>query len=287
MTTPKKKSIFKNIQSQLRNAKRLLIKDKTIALVRLDGIILDSTNYPVAKKLIKTFKEVEEREIKAMVFRINSPGGAVGASQEIYDAILRLKEKGTKVVASYGDVSASGGVYVGCAADKIVANSGTITGSIGVIMSSSNFKKLYEKIGIDSEVVKSGPYKDIMSTHRYLTDEEKQILQDVIDNTYEQFVKIVSESRKLTTEDVKKFADGRIFSGVQALELGMIDKIGTLKDAIYYAAELAGIEGEPNVVNMTPKKSMLSSCIGSKMQSIELMSEYSGIPMWLMPRTLN
>lgn len=278
-----KKSFGSSLKSGFRNIKRKLFKDKTVALIKLDGIIMDSEKFPVAKKLIKAFKEVEEREIKVVVFRINSPGGTVGASQEIFDAIQRLKKKGTKIIASYGEVSASGGVYVGCAADKIVSNPGTITGSIGVIVGSSNFKQLYEKIGIASEVVKSGPYKDIMSTHRALTNEEKEILQTMIDTAYNQFIDIVAKNRKLDKETVKTFADGRIFTGEQALQLGLVDKMGTLKDAIYYAAELAGIEGEPKVVNLTVKKSMFINVLAGRLQTLELMSNYSGVPMWLMP----
>ena len=284
MTNKNKKSFIKKLKSQFRKLKESLIKDKRVALIKLDGIIMDSGNQPMAKNIIKALKEVEEDEFKVLVLRINSPGGTVGASQEIYNAIERLKSKGTKVVASYGEVSASGGVYVGCAADKIVSNSGTITGSIGVIIGSSNFKKLYKKIGIASEVIKSGPYKDILSTHRSLTDEEKQLLQEMIDDTYEQFVEIVAKGRNMDPEKVKEFADGRIFTGNQALAHGMIDKIGSLKDAIYYAAELVGIEGEPKVSDLTIKKSMVSQMLHSKMQHVEMISEYSGVPMWIMPK---
>lgn len=284
MSDDNKKSFCKKIKSQLKKIKETLIKDKKVALIKLDGIIMDSGNYPMAKNIIKALKEVEEREFKVLVLRINSPGGTVGASQEIYSAIERLKSKGTKVVASYGEVSASGGVYVGCAADKIVSNSGTITGSIGVIIGSSNFKKLYEKIGIASEVVKSGPYKDILSTHRSLTEEERQLLQEMIDDTYEQFVEIVAKGRNLEPDKVKEFADGRIFTGNQALNHGMVDKIGSLKDAIYYAAELVGIEGEPKVVNLSHKKSMVNQILSSKMQHVEMISKYSGVPMWIMPK---
>jgi protease-4 len=237
----------------------------------------------VAKKLIKALKEIEEREFKALVLRINSPGGSVGASQEIHDAIEKLKEKGVKVVASFGDISASGGVYISCAADQIVSNPGTITGSIGVIMHSSNFKTLYQKIGIESEVVKSGPYKDMFSSHRALSEEEKVILQDMINNAYEQFVGVVAKGRNIEVEKVKEFADGRIFTGDQALELGMVDKLGSLKDAINYAAELVGIEDEPKIINFTQKKSKISTMLSSKMQHFELMHEYSAMPLWLMP----
>jgi protease-4 len=280
---PRKKGLINGIKSRIRCAKRRLFKDKDVALVKIDGIIMDSTNFPVAKKVIKALKEVENREIKTLVIRINSPGGTVGASQEIYNAIERLKAKDTLIVASCGEVCASGGVYIASACSKIVANPGTITGSIGVIIKSSSFKALYEKIGIASEVIKSGPYKDILSSHRLLTDEEKELLQGMIDNTYNQFVDVVARGRNIDHNIVKTFADGRIFTGEQALEYGMIDKMGSLKDAIYYAAELAGIEEEPNVVDVSPKKSMFSQMVSSRMQNIELMTEYSGVPLWLMP----
>jgi protease-4 len=283
MTDEPKKSFMSSAKSTLRNLKRKVFKDKNIAYVKLDGIIMDSSNFPMAKKLVKSLKEVEEQEFKACLIRVNSPGGTVGASQEIYEAIQRLRLKGTTVVASYGDVCASGGVYISSAADKIVSNPGTITGSIGVIINSSNFKNLYQKIGIESEVIKSGPYKDILSSHRALTEEEKTLLQSLIDNAYDQFVNVVAAGRKMEPEQVKKFADGRIFTGEQALELGMVDKLGSLREAVYYTADLVDIEGEPNLVNMSPKKSFFSQMMSSKLQNLELMSEYSGVPLWLMP----
>lgn len=286
MRNDKKESIWQK-KFTVKSLTRKLLKDKRIALIKIEGVILDSSSFPITKKIIKSLKEVEEEKFKALVIRINSPGGAVGASQEIYDTIQKLKTKNIKVIASYGDVSASGGVYIGCSADKIVSNPGSITGSIGVIISSSNFKKLYDKIGIDSEVVKSGPYKDILSTHRYLTDEEKVILQSMIDDTYNQFVEVVSKGRNLEPEKVRKFADGRIFTGKQALELGLVDKIGSLRDAIDYAAELVSIEGEPKIVDLSPQRSMLHSIFNSRLRNIELMMDYSGIPMWLMPQNIS
>lgn len=277
------KSEKKSLWQKVKNFKRKLFKDKTVALIKVEGVIMDTTGFPLAKKVIKAIKEVEKREIKALVLRINSPGGTVGASQEIHDALEKLKEKGTTIVTSYGDVSASGGVYISVASDKIVSNPGTITGSIGVIISASCFKELYKKIGIESEVIKSGPFKDILSSHRNLTEEEKSILQDLIDNAYNQFVGVVSKGRNLPVEKVKEFADGRIFTGEQALELGMVDKLGSLKDAICYAAELVGIEEEPEVEDLTPKKGAISALMSDKIQTFELMTKYSGIPLWLKP----
>merc|ERR1712159_663498 len=157
----------------------------------------------------------EEREIPALLLRIDSPGGTVGDSQEIHQALLRLREKGCHVVASFGNISASGGVYIGVGADKIVANAGTITGSIGVILRGNNLSKLLEKVGIKFETVKSGIYKDILSPDRPLSSEERALLQSLIDSSYEQFVSAVATGRNLTTEVVKSFADGRVFTGEQ------------------------------------------------------------------------
>lgn len=286
MIVEKEKSFLKQCKTCFRKLKRKIIKDKNIGFIKLEGIIIDSQASSTVKKVAKAIKEAEERDLKVIVLKINSPGGTVGASQEIFDIIQKYKDKGGKVVASYGEVSASGGVYVGCVADKIVCNPGTITGSIGVIISSSNFKKLYDKIGIDSEVIKSGPYKDIMSTHRYLTEDEKYILQDMIDNTYSQFVEVVSKARNIEVDKVKSFADGRIFTGLQALELGLVDKIGSLNDAFKLAADLAEIEGEPNIISLTPKKHKLFHLVSSKLNKMSAKLSYSGVPLWIMPDIL-
>lgn len=262
------------------------IQDRRVALVRLEGIIIDTANMPVATKILDCFKQVKKQGFNSMVFRINSPGGTVGASQEIYSGIKRLQKDGIKVVASFGDMSASGGVYISAGADKIVANSGTITGSIGVIIRTGVIKGLYEKIGIDHQIVKSGPYKDIISDSRYFTDEERAILQSLIDTTYEQFVRTVANERNIELDTVKTFADGRIFSGIQAKEYGLVDEIGSLADAVDLAASLVGIEGEPKIVDMSPKKSLLSKVTGADvhqmLENLGVAPFYSNIPMWLM-----
>lgn len=271
----------------MKSLKYKIFKDKRVALVKLEGIIIDAGNLPVASKIIQALEDVKKRDIKAVVLRINSPGGTVGASQEIHSAIKRLQKEGIKVVVSFGDVTASGGVYVAVGADKIVSNPGTVTGSIGVIIKTNVVKDLYKKIGVDHQIVKSGPYKDILSNIKYLSEEERQILQDLIDNTYNQFVEVVAKGRDLSTEQVKKFADGRIFSGLQAKELGLIDEIGSLDDAVNLAAKLAGIEGKPRIEEFTPKKTLLQKVTGASMNelfdNLGLNSVYSGVPLWIMP----
>ncbi len=187
-------------------------------------------------------------KIKAVVLRINSPGGSVAACQEVYEEIKKLKQKNKKVVVSMGDVAASGGYYIACIADKIVANPGTITGSIGVIAEMANIDGLFKKIGIKTEVIKSGKFKDIGSATRDMTDEERQLLQNMIDNAYGQFVGAISEGRKIPVEKVKEWADGSILSGEQAKSKGMIDELGNLQDAIKLAGKISGLGDEPNII---------------------------------------
>ncbi len=209
---------------------------KQIARIEITGSIAGETR----KRVLEALKTVEERKFPALLLRIDSPGGTVGDSQEIYSALKRLREK-VKIVASFGNISASGGVYIGMGAEHIVANPGTITGSIGVIIRGNNIERLLEKVGVSFEVIKSGPYKDILAFDRGLTDPEQQILQDLIDTSYQQFVETVAQARSLAVEKVKSFADGRVFTGQQALELGLVDRLGTEEDARRLAAELAGL----------------------------------------------
>lgn len=189
----------------------------------------------------------EDSEVRAVVLRINSPGGSAAASQEISQEIMRLKETGKPVVASMGDAAASGGYWIAASADAIVANPATITGSIGVIMELQNWQELYDKIGIDFNIIKSGPHKDMGSSARELTAEERDILQGMVDDIHRQFVTVVAEGRNMPREEVQKLADGRIFTGQQAYELGLVDHLGNYYDAIDVAAELAGIPGEPEI----------------------------------------
>ncbi|OGI04430.1 MAG: hypothetical protein A2Y25_06715 [Candidatus Melainabacteria bacterium GWF2_37_15] len=255
-------------------------------MIKLEGIILDTGSFPVATKFVESLKTAKKLGIKNIVIRINSPGGTVGASQEICRELKKAREDGAKIIASLGDVAASGGLYVAVAADKIVSNPGTVTGSIGVIIKTNVLKTLYEKIGIDSEVVKSGQYKDILSSTKHLSNEEKQILQSLIDSTYEQFVEEIVQNRKISKEEVKKFADGRIFSGTQAKELGLVDEIGSMSDAVDLAAKLAEMKEKPVTVDLTPKKTFIQKVTGANMLEIlenaGLNAFYKRVPLWLM-----
>ncbi len=209
-----------------------------VGVVEVGGAVFDARD---AVEQLKSFRE--NSSIKAVVIRINSPGGAVGPSQEIYREIRKTAEK-KKTVASLGTVAASGGYYIASAADVIMANSGTITGSIGVIMSYTNLEDLFGKIGLSPVVIKSGEYKDIASPLREMTEEECALLQEFTDDLHHQFVSDVANGRKMDTAEVMQFADGRIYSGKTAHEIGFVDQLGNLEDAIELAGRLAGIKGK-------------------------------------------
>ncbi len=218
-----------------------------VGLVRITGLIAESES---AIEQIRKF--ARDDSIQAIVLRVNSPGGGVGPSQEIYEEVRKLRGKKV-VVTSMGALAASGGYYIACASEKIYANPGTITGSIGVIMNFVNVRDLVEKIGIRGMVVKSGEYKDIGSPVRDMKPGERRLLQGVIDNVHAQFVNAVAEGRGLDRKQVLAIADGRIFSGEQARELGLVDTLGNLQDAVEEAGRMAKIEGEPKLV-LPPKK---------------------------------
>lgn len=231
-------------------SKSFSLKDK-IGVVSVEGVITDS---------IKITEQLDEfgkdGSIVAVVLRVDSPGGGVAVSQEIYDAIIELK-KTKKVVASMGSVAASGGLLVACAADKIVANPGTITGSISAIMQFANFEELMKKIGVKSSVVKSGQYKDIGSPVREMTPEEKVIVQELVDDIYNQFIDVIIKERKLPREKVIEIADGRVFSGRKAKELGLVDALGDMASAAKLASKLAGKNGSYDLVYPSKKRSSM------------------------------
>jgi len=229
-----------------------------VALVRIEGMITDS------KDTVDEIKEyAKDPSIKAIVMRIDSPGGAVAPSQEIYEEIRKTVKK-KKVVVSMGSVAASGGYYIASPATKIVANPGTLTGSIGVIMEIPNLEGLMNKLGIKTEVVKSGKHKDMASIFRGIKKEDREILQNVLDNVHEQFIRAVSEGRKMLYDDVKQIADGRIFTGEQALKAGLVDELGDLEDAVQTAAKLSGIKGEPVVIGKKDRFSLINLLRGPK-----------------------
>ncbi len=211
---------------------------EAVGVIEIEGAIAD------ARDTIENIRQFRiDEDIKAIVIRIDSPGGAVGPSQEIYREIRKTVET-KKVVASMGAVAASGGYYVACATDGIMANPGTITGSIGVIMGYTNFRQLLDKIGMVPVVIKSGPYKDTGSPTREMLDDEREILQSITSNIHEQFVTAIAEGRKMDRAQVELAADGRIFTGEDAKARGLVDRLGNFEDALEWAGELGGIDGE-------------------------------------------
>ena len=224
---------------------RFAFGDK-IAIVEIKGVISQSSG------IIEELQQyLEDEGVKAIILRIDSPGGGVGPAQEIYREVIKIKGK-KKVVTSMGSVAASGGYYIASASDRIVANPGTITGSIGVIMQFSNLEELLKKIGIKGVVIKSGEHKDIGSPFREMTPDEKKIMQEVLDNVHQQFIQAVAEGRKLDRSKVVQIADGRIMTGEQAKNLGLVDQMGNLQDTIDITAKMVGIVGKPIV--LYPKK---------------------------------
>ncbi len=213
-----------------------------VGIVEIAGVITDS------RQPIRHLKQFgEDKSIKAIVLRIDSPGGSVGPSQEIYREVIKTRKK-KKIVASMGGLAASGGYYIAAAAHRIMANPGTITGSIGVIMGYTNVEKLLEKIGLVPVVVKSGRFKDVGSPVRAMAAEEKQVLQRVTDGIHHQFIRDIADGREMEIEKVRQVADGRIFTGEAAVQLGLVDRLGNLEDAVQWAGELTGVKGEVEAV---------------------------------------
>jgi len=222
-----------------------------VGMVELKGMIIDSQD------IVKQLNYLRKNDkVKAVVLRIDSPGGIVGPSQEIYAEVKKLAAH-KKVVVSMGSIAASGGYYVASGGSTIFANPGTITGSIGVLMKFANLEGLMGKVGMKSFTIKSGRFKDVGSPVRAMTDQEKAMLQAVIDNTHAQFIRAVAEGRNLPEAEVRKIADGRIFTGEQAKTLKLVDRIGTLQDAIEEAGKLGGLPGEPELIRPPRKKKLL------------------------------
>ncbi len=233
-------------------------KDK-IGVVEVFGAIM------TAEETVKQIKEyANDKSIKAIIIRIDSPGGAVAPSQEIHDAIIAARQK-KKVVASMATLGASGGYYIAVAADKIICNPGTLTGSIGVIMNLMNVQELMGKIGVQPMVVKSGEFKDTGSAFRPMTDREKKVVQDMIDDVYGQFVAAVAKGRNMPEAKVRELADGRVYTGNQAKNNGMVDALGGMEEAVKLTAQLAGISGEPALVRHEEKMLWLKELMSEKM----------------------
>jgi protease IV len=221
-----------------------------VGIIEVTGPILSSKQ---VIEHIKTFRE--DDKISAIIVRVDSPGGGVGPSQEIFRELMKTRPVKT-VIASMGSVAASGGYYIAAGADKIMANPGTITGSIGVIMEYVNLAELVKKIGISPVVIKSGEFKDMGSPLRELEDNEKKLLQDLVDELHRQFVSDAARARNMPDEDMASLADGRIYTGQTAVDLELIDRLGNLEDAVQWAGELAGIEDK--LVPVYPKDTPIS-----------------------------
>jgi protease-4 len=216
-----------------------------IGVVVLEGVISSDLAERTVRQLTK---HADDPEIKAIVLRIDTPGGGVASSQEVYEEVKRIRAGGKPVIASLGSVAASGGYYIACTAERIFANPGTLTGSIGVIVQLANAEELLRKVGVEPTVITSGPFKDSGNPTRALRPEERQVFQAIIDDVYQQFVEAVSQGRQMSVAEVRQVADGRIYTGRQAKELRLIDELGTFQDAIKYAASTIGVSGKPRLV---------------------------------------
>jgi len=231
-----------------------------IAVIELAGVMTSS--HDVGNRAVSARKVIEQLEkyreddsVKAIVLRLDTPGGTVVAAQEIHGELLRLRAgPGKKIVVSMGDLAASGGYYVACAADRVFASAGTLTGSIGVIMQFPNYQGLFGKIGLGTNTIKSGEFKDVGNGAREMSDRDRTLLQGLVDDVYSQFVEAVAAGRGMTPEQVRPLADGRVFSGRQAKQLGLVDELGDLDAAIAAAGKLAGIEGKPELIRETPRR---------------------------------
>jgi len=241
---------------------------KKIAVVELKDVILSS------QEIVRQFKKYRENpSVKAIVFRVESPGGGVSASQEIYEEVKKTRDSGKPVIVSMGSVAASGGYYVSCGATTIMANPGTITGSIGVIFQFLHINDLLKKIGVDAATYKSGKYKDSGSPFRDPTEEDRRFYDQLLADVYDQFVEVVSSERKMERKTVVTFADGRVFTGRQALQYGLVDTLGTYQDAIDLAAKLGDIEGKPRLIQETRKRRFWDYLFGDAVAELSSMKD--------------
>jgi len=257
-----------------------------VAVIRLNGAISDApgdyfTTQGITPKRVADLlaQASADPDIKAVVVRVNSPGGSVVASDEIYHMLLDYEKP---IVFWMGEVAASGGYYISCGADHVFAHPDALTGSIGVISQFINAEELMDEIGVDAVVITSGPRKDMGSLFREMTEEEQAIWQEVIDEVYDSFVDLVAQARDLPVETVRELADGRVYTGRQALELGLVDELGLVEDAIAKAAELGGIEGEPRVVELETMPTFLETLYGfqtrSMIPTLEEILNWAGAP---------
>lgn len=234
-----------------------------IAIVEINDVIISSEK---TVEQIKKFRE--DKSIKAIVLRINTPGGGVAASQEIYEEVKKTRDSGKIIVVSMGSIAASGGYYISMGSSLIVCNPGTLTGSIGVIAQFMSIKDLAEKLGITSTTIKSGSLKDAGNPYRMMNDSDKAYFQDVVDNSFHQFLDVVAKERKMEMEKLMPYANGRVFTGLQAKEYGLVDSLGTFEDAIRITSKMAGIEGEPRIVREKKRFSLFEEIMGSKLEDV-------------------
>ncbi len=220
--------------------------------------------------------------VKAILLHINSPGGGVAASQAVYEAVRSARAR-KPVVALLGPVAASGGYYIAAAADTILAYQGTLTGSIGVIASYLNTEELFRKVGLGVTVIKSGKFKDVGSSHREMTDDEKLYLGGLLDNVYVQFLKAVSDGRGMPLEEVEELAEGRLYSGEEALALGLVDRIGTYEDAVALAANMGGISGPPQIIKKRRRRPLAERLLGRAVSNLPLMNGQRVRLQYIMP----
>ena len=241
-----------------------------VAVVRVEGIITSgreqgwptsTTGNAYSESIVETLRRAEDDpSVKAIVLRVNSPGGGIVPSNEIFQALARMEKP---IVVSMGDTAASGGYYISCAADKIVANAATLTGSIGVIATAPNLEELLDKIGIEMLIIKSGALKDELSPYRGPSEEEIRHWQGIVDEAYEQFVEVVAQGRNLSLDEARDLADGRVYTGQQALDVGLVDVLGNTPEAVSLAAELGGIEGEPRTIEYQRPPTLIEALLSA------------------------
>ncbi|MDA8560405.1 signal peptide peptidase SppA [Nitrospinae bacterium] len=243
-----------------------------IALVHVNGMLMDS------RDIIRQLSDYrQDPQVRGIILRIDSPGGAVAPAQEIYSEIMKIRADQKTVYASMGNVAASGGYYIACAADYVLANPGTLTGSISAVMAFNNIEELTKKVGVKPKIIKSGKFKDVGSPLRAMTAEEQNLLQDVVDDVHEQFVQAIATGRDLPLAEVQKIADGRIMTGQQALRLKLIDEVGGLEKTIDLLAKKLGLVGRPQVIEQKEKVPFLDWLLQGSLSS--------GLAQTLMPST--
>ncbi len=251
-----------------------------VAVVNLDFTIFSS------ESIVRQFNKFrDDKSIKAIILKVNTPGGGVAASQEIYEIIRKTRDKGKPVIVSISSLGASGGYYAACGGSIIIADPGSLVGSIGVIMNLMNFKELAEKIGVSETIIKSGELKDAGNPFREINEKDREYFQDIVNDSYDQFLEVVSRERKMDKEKLKEYANGRVFTGRQAKDIGLIDSLGTFEDAVRIAAGMGGIEGEPTLVRERERLSLteriLDGFSNNELKSIkeELKNEFMNQPL--------